>query len=381
MNSTQKTRSIILFENYVHSPKTRELYSTLINMFLKFHGISSWDSVLQMEKTSLKEKIEDYLIHLKNQNKSPSHMRNITFAIQSFLESNDFEGINWKKIRKLIGKHGKSRNSRPYTTEEIKRMLDVSKSLRNRALILFLSSSGVRRGAIPNMRIKDLKQMQLGCLAVTVYPNEHEEYVTFINKESSEALTAYHERRKKQGEILTPESLVFPSANSYRKSLAVTDASISFLIRRIKIAAGIGESTDDNLLVHAFRRRFDTIFKLKDNANISLVERLMGHSTTISLDNSYFQPTVENLFTEYQKGMSDLTIDDTERLLVERETMKDEITELQKEQSDNKELLNRMTKYEENQTELLRVMSMINSGQARLKNSDNGEIHVVLNPV
>jgi len=66
---------------------------------------------------------------------------------------------------------------------------------------------------------------------------------------------------------------------------------------------------------------------------------------------------------------------------VEKETMKDEITELQKEQSDNKELLNRMTKYEENQTELLRVMSMINSGQARLKNSDNGEIHVVLNPV
>jgi len=59
--------------------------------------------------------------------------------------------------------------------------------------------------------------------------------------------------------------------------------------------------------------------------------------------------------------------------------MKDEITELQKEQSNNKELLNRMTKYEENQTELLRVMSMINSGQARLKNSDDGEIHVILN--
>jgi len=105
----------------------------------------------------------------------------------------------------------------------------------------------------------------------------------------------------------------------------------------------------------------------------------MGHSTTISLDNSYFQPTIEQLFVEYQKGMGDLTIDDTERLLVERETMKDEITELHKEQSNNKELVNRMTKYEENQTELLRVMSMINSGQARLKNNGGGEIHVVLN--
>ena len=103
----------------------------------------------------------------------------------------------------------------------------------------------------------------------------------------------------------------------------------------------------------------------------------MGHDQ--KLDNSYFQPTLEQLFEEYQKGMSDLTIDDSERLLVERGIMQDELTELQKEQSTNKELENRMTKYEENHVELLRVMSMINSGQARLKNSPDGEIHVKLN--
>jgi integrase len=184
MVSNQKTRSIVLFENYVHSPKTRELYSTLINMFLKFHDIQYWDYLLTTDKPQLKENIEDYLIYVKNQNKSQSHLRNITFSIQSFLESHDYDGINWKKIRRLLGKTQKSKNSRPYTTEEIKQMLSVAKSLRNRALILFFSSSGVRRGAIPGMKIKDLRQMPHGCLAVTVYPNEPEEYVTFINKEA-----------------------------------------------------------------------------------------------------------------------------------------------------------------------------------------------------
>ena len=378
MISSQKSRSMVLFENYVHSPKTRDLYSTLIKSFCKYHNIPSWDSMIQSEKSHLKEKIEDYLIHLKNKDKSHSHMRNTTFAIQSYLESNDYD-LNWKKIRKILGKDEKSHNSRPYTTKEIQRMLSVSKSLRSRAVILFLSSSGVRRGAIPEMKIKDLKQMQLGCLAVTVYPGHREQYTTFINKEATEALSAYHERRKQQGEMLTPESLVFPSVHSKKYNVSVTEKTISFLIRRIKLTAGIGGPDDNNLLVHAFRRRFDTIFKLKDNANISLVERLMGHSVSVQLDNHYFQPTIENLFAEYQKGMMDLTIDDSERLLVEKETMQAELDHLEEEKAKNRELESRMSKYEQNQEEMLRVMDLIRSGKATLVKSEPNEIYVKLN--
>ena len=109
MKSSKKTRSIILFENYVHSDKTRSLYSVMIKSFCKYHDIPTWESILQMEKNLLKEKIEDYLIHLKNQDYSHSHMRNSTFAIQSYLESNDFEGINWKKmLLKILNKRTKN---------------------------------------------------------------------------------------------------------------------------------------------------------------------------------------------------------------------------------------------------------------------------------
>ena len=375
MKSSKKTRSIILFENYVHSDKTRSLYSVMIKSFCKYHDIPTWETILTLDKDQLKEKIEDYLIHLKNQDYSHSHMRNSTFALQSYLESNDFEAINWKKMRKLLGKDEKNHDSRPYTTDEIKTMLDVAKSLRNRAIVLFLSSSGVRRGAIPFLKIKDLKQMQFGCLAVTVYAGHREQYTTFINKEATEALTAYHERRKIQGEILDPDSLVFPSVNSKRPNVPVTETTISMLIRRLKKSAGIGGSDDSNLLVHAFRRRFDTIFKLKDNTNISLVERLMGHSTTVQLDNHYFQPTIDELFAEYQKGMMDLTIDATERLQLEKEVMQEAISEHEKKEE---KITQQQLEIDSLKDKLEEITSVLGSKQGELKEKRGNEYHIRL---
>ena len=374
-----KSRTIIIFEEYLQSEKTIEHYAYHIDRFCKHYSLESWDSILALKTIDLKEKVEDYLIYHKNHNKSPNYIRVMAFAIQSLCDSNDYVGINWKKIRRLLGKKQKPKKTRPYTTEEIKLMLGGVKGLRNKALILFLSSSGVRRGAIPGMKINDLKQMSNDCLAVTVYPETDDEYITFINKEAGIALSRYHEQRKHSGENITPDSLVFRSIykNGQAKVKSLDENSLSNVILRAKHNAGIDSEDIPNLLVHAFRRRFNTVLKLRDNANPTIIERLMGHDQ--KLDNSYFQPTLEQLFEEYQKGMSDLTIDDSERLLVERGIMQDELTELQKEQSTNKELVNRMTKYEENHVELLRVMSMINSGQARLKNSPDGEIHVKLN--
>ena len=373
-----KSRCIVLFENYLHSKYTIKTYSVHIELFRKYHNLPTWDSILSLKTKDFKEKMEDYVIMLKNQNKSNSYIRNITFGLQSLFEANDRDDINWKKIRRLAGGLAKPKDTRPYTTEEIKRMLSVTKSLRNRALILFFSSSGVRRGAIPNLKLKDLKQMTHGCLSVTVYSGEPEQYITFINKEASEALGHYHDQRKRDGEILTSESLVFASTWKENKGKPLNETTISLLIRRIKHLAGLDTEDLPNLLVHAFRRRFNTILKLKESANPTIIERLMGHDQ--GLDNSYFQPTEEQLFKEYVKGMTDLSIDDNERLLAEREIMQEEIKDLEAEKDKNNELSLKMQEYETNQTEILRVMKLLQNGQARLKNSPENELHITLVP-
>jgi len=373
-----KSRAVQIFEEYIQSGKTREHYSYHLQRFVNHYNLESFDSILGMKTDELKEKIEDYVILFKNDGKSSNYIRVIVFAIQSFCDSNDKMGINWKKIRKLLGKKQKPKKSRPYTTSEIKRMLHSVKALRNKALILFLSASGVRRGAIPGLQMKDLKQMSHGCVAVTVYEGDDEEYVTFINKEAHDALSLYFEQRKHNGENITHDSLVFHAKHSDTtgKPKPLNEASISNVILRCKINAGVNFDDSPNLLCHAFRRRFNTILKLNKESNAPLIERLMGHD--MKLDNSYFQPTLDNLFEEYQKGMSDLAIDDSERLLIERNAIQAERTKLEVEIQHNKDLESRMADYEKNQLEMIRVMNMIKNGHATLVAMNNEQIEVKL---
>ena len=373
-----KSRAVQLFEEYIQSERTRECYSYQLQRFVNYYKLDSFDSILNLKTDDLKEKLEDYVISFKNDGKSPNYIRVIVFAIQSFCDSNDKMGINWKKIRKLLGKKQRPKKSRPYTTSEIKRMLHSSKSLRNKALILFLSSSGVRRGAIPDLRMKDLKQMSHGCVSVTVYNDSDEEYVTFINKEANDTLSLYFEQRKYNGESFTPNSFVFHAihADVHGDPKPLNEKSISNLILRCKINAGVNFDDSPNLLCHAFRRRFNTILKLNPDSNAPLIERLMGHD--MKLDNSYFQPTLDNLFEEYQKGMSDLAIDDSERLMAERETIQAERTQLELEIQHNKNLESRMNSYEKNQEEMIRVMNMIKNGSAVLVDMNDEQIKVKL---
>jgi integrase len=368
-----KSRCIVLFENYLHSKYTIKTYSVHIELFRKYHNLPTWDSILSLKTKDFKEKMEDYVIMLKNQNKSNSYIRNITFGLQSLFEANDREDINWKKIRRLAGGLAKPKDTRPYTTEEIKRMLSVTKSLRNRALILFFSSSGVRRGAIPNLKLKDLKQMTHGCLSVTVYSGEPEQYITFINKEASEALGHYHNQRKRDGEILTSESLVFASTWKENKGKPLNETTISLLIRRIKHLAGLDTESLPNLLVHAFRRRFNTILKLKENANSTIIERLMGHDQ--GLDNSYFQPTEEQLFEEYAKGMSDLTIDDSERLLAERKLMEESLSELEAEKNRTSILEKEVAQQKAQLAEMAKILA---SGKGKVVEQRGNEYFIEL---
>ena len=146
--------------------------------------------------------------------------------------------------------------------------------MRTLHLILFFAASGVRRGAIPELKIKHLKQMSNDCLAVTIYEGSHEEYVTFINTEAREALNLYLEQRKHDDEHLDPEHPVFRA--KYQLAIAkpkpFSEKSVSNMILRAKRNAGVDLGDSPNLLCHTFRRRFNTILKLNENANTPLIE-------------------------------------------------------------------------------------------------------------
>jgi integrase len=344
-----------LWRKYHESESTRYIYEKSIDLFAKFHKIPNWESILELNSTELKARIEDYLITQKDNGRSTSYLNGITFAIQNFLECFDYEGINFKKLRKINGKH-QDPNIRAFTDEECRRMLSVIDDPRKIAIALFLSSSGIRRQTIPILKMNDLSQRPFGCYQVRVSSGKGGAYTTFINREAGEALQDYFELRKSKGEIFTSETLVFPKKSGKG---ACTDRSIS--IEWIKIMKKAGVATyERGVNAHAYRRRFNTIMKSQEGANISLIERLMSHkSQIVQLDNHYFRPSDDQLWEEYQKGMIALSIRDDEKTKIENQKLNNQLEQLNKDRESNKELENKVKQQQEQIEKIKQLLKSI----------------------
>jgi len=78
---------------------------------------------------------------------------------------------------------------------------------------------------------------------------------------------------------------------------------------------------------HGFRKRFNTILKLKNEVNSNVAEKLLGHKN--GLDGVYLKPTRDQCFTEFRKAISDLMIDDSERQRLKIEQLQQEKSELE----------------------------------------------------
>lgn len=308
-------RSLLLFYSAIKSEKTKKQYHTYLDEFLRYFIIKNYDKLSQIESKKLQEMIEDYVMYDKSKNKSASHIGGKVCALKLFFSMNDVI-LNWYKIRKMMPEKTKPTGDAPYSTEQIQILLKNTANPEYKTLIHFMSASGVRVGCFEELKINDLTNMPNGCKCVKVYADTRHEYYTFIHHEAVESLNEYLESRKRNGEKITGESWAFCSPFDNSKPLPA-DTITSTLGRYVKKFLGREKSKSGRYKVmscHGFRKRFDTVLKSNREINISLAERLMGHSQTIPLDNSYFKPAIEQLFDEYQKAIPHLIIDEKYKL-------------------------------------------------------------------
>ena len=339
-------RSILLFKNSVKSEHSYKTYVDKLNRFMEFAGVSSYDE-LTREK-NLQELLEDWIMTIKQQI-SPNSVPYYFYAIKSFLEVNDVE-LRWKKIIRLFPAKEKKTGRKPYTTKEVQKILAVAKDLRSRALVLFLASSGVRIGAIPDLRVSHLVDLPLSCKGVLVYEGSTEEYWTIITPEASEALNQYLEKRKSDGENITPNSPLFRESYSAKRGNASRVArpiglrALICLMIRLVDKSGIrcNEEKKNNryptMVNHAFRKRFVTILKNTPEIKNSTAEKLAGHKVyrdeenfTVELDYSYNVPTLENLFNQYKYAIPELSIDDMARVQMKEQQIQKQYSALEEE--------------------------------------------------
>jgi len=193
----------MLFENSIKSPATRKTYLYHLKKFLNFYHIKDYDSLAGIDQGKMQIMVEDFVMHLKKVN-SPNNMNLSLAAIKAFLDCNDVD-LRWSKIKRLLPARVKKTGGEAWQTDEVAKMLTFTTELRTKTIVQFLAASGVRIGALENLKMRNIRQIE-DCKSILVYEGSTEEYATFLTPEVSLIFDEYLQQRESDGEQIIPVS-------------------------------------------------------------------------------------------------------------------------------------------------------------------------------
>jgi len=203
--------------------------------------------------------------------------------------------------------------------------------------------------------------MPLGCLAVHLYEDSNEHYWGFLTPEATKMLQEYRDERIRDGEKITKDSPLFRSdyngiGQAPVKSLSGDNAYqiINRIVKNAKIERLKTGNRYDKALNTAFRKRFNTIMKTTNGININLAEKLMGHSVTIPLDNTYLNALKDRLFEEFVKVIPRLVISNEERLKLEKEKLEKDKSKLE---GEKQQIVHMMKEQQQSKEDIMTIIS------------------------
>jgi len=339
------------FDDAIKHDTTRRSYHYSLNEFIRFASLDDYDELTKKDKDTIQKLLEDWMRFLKEKNLIYNTISTKLNSVELFLDMNK---ITWFKkiVRKMLPDSDRIPGGDvPFTTEDLARLKQVAKKLRDIAVIDFLASTGVRPGCLsdPVLRIAHLEDMPNGCTAVKVYDGSREGYWAFLTPEATQSMNRYLKWRKFNKEELEPESVLFKTYENpnTQKDYLTADSVRQMLVNLLKLAGIERKKTKnryDKAVVYGFRKRFNGILKMNNDVNSNIAEKLMAHRN--GLDGNYFKPTREQCFAEFVKAIPELTIDQTEKHEALIESQKKKITELSKRDERIGELEKKASDYE-----------------------------------
>lgn len=337
MQILEKCRSYQRFVNAINSPYTERSYTNGLKMYMQFHQIADYDSLLQINKDTTFNMIHDFITFQRKKRELSLSRINVCFsALKLFYSMNNYPDLNWYTLSRFKGKERKRMiQDRAYTREEIQKLLQYA-DLRMKVIILTLLSTGVRVGGLACIRLKDMEYIeQYKLYRIFVYSEEFDhKYYTFCTPEAAYYIQLYLEYRKNQGEQLRQESPLIRQIFDSTIKIEMTSEDIQERMRNLLIKAGFKTKrskdpnrkrfTEEELIelrrrrsevmrCHGLRKFFDTACIDSDMKNIPK-ELIMGHKKELGLDRHYYRPTSDKLLNEYLKVVDVLTINEENRL-------------------------------------------------------------------
>jgi hypothetical protein len=227
-----------------------------------------------------------------------------------------------------------------------------------KAMLLLMVSSGVRIGALPDIKMQDMKALDhpAKIYQIYIYPGTRDEYFTYCSPEARRFIDEYLDYRKREGEEVKATSPLFRDMFdkfNVKKPKPLAKFTIAANLRNLALKAGIREASKDRhkrkevMLAHGFRKFF---FRALGKSNVDAVVRefLMGHksgNTAMGVTNlmMVYDATEDNdALKGYLKAVDNLTVftenklamevEDLNRKLSGEEKLREEMAELRESQ-------------------------------------------------
>lgn len=208
------------------------------------------------------EDIRNYLSEYKEINNCGSvtidNIRRVFSSFFAWLEDEDY--IIKSPVRRIHKVKTASRIKETFTDENIEKMRDECKNIRNLAIIELLISTGIRVGELVNLNIEDLNFEDRSCI---VQGKGNKQREVYFDARTKIHLMQYLNIRKDDNKAL------FVSKNMPHQRLSIS--GIELIVRRI------GDKTDVNRVhPHKFRRTLATM-AIDKGMPIEQVQKLLGH--------------------------------------------------------------------------------------------------------
>jgi integrase len=337
------------YRNFIHSIRseaTKKDYLASLSYFMRYLKIDDYDSLMK-EPTLIQSNIIDYIIYCKEERKlAPNSIRLHVAGIKRFYDMNDIV-INWKKVFMYQGENYKVVDDTAYTAEQIKTLVDHA-DMRDKAIILLLASIGMRAGALPKLKLKDLTEVE-NLYKVRVYKHTHEQYYTFCTPEARLAIDQYLEYRKRSAERLEDNTPLFrrrfnPDQDGTIVRPIGFGAVVSLIVQllnktgvrpAIPLKEGEHPKRTNLPMLHSFRKFFITQC-IRAHVEFGARELLAGHRQ--GLDSHYDRRNESEILAEYSKAINYLTIDPSNRLRQENRELRKDVSRFDKMQKQIEEL-------------------------------------------
>jgi len=331
------------FEQSIKSEETKRVYLVYLNKYLQFPGTEKFlDGLDQTDPRNIEDHVINFVISMKKEGKGFTAIHNYVSAIFKFYKIRDLV-LNTDKIKQYLPEFRKSKKNKAYTHEEIQSLLDISDE-RMRCIILLLASSGIRVGAIPDLRLRNIQKVStesgfdIHIHKLIVYENTNDEYVTFTSNECSRAIDSYLKFRESKGERLSQDSFLIREQFDVRdpfaasKSHQIKPQTISKKLIDLAERSGLRQKEvlqegkkpatirKDIQIAHGFRKFFSTQL-VEADVKTELRWLLEGHKLKGN-DSHYIRTTEKRLQEEYEKALESLTIDPANRLRRKVEILK-----------------------------------------------------------